>query len=420
MMTGLSKAWEAVDIKAACNRVLSAGPAYLAVVSLLGFLFIVGVAAGIHALFIVGSRHAYGTYREIPLAILISTYIFFVVASTGLCLVSSIGHVFGVRDFMPIAKRAVLLSVITILAGFIVIGLEIENPFRMAIYNVLSPNLTSNIWWMGTLYGFYMVFMIIEFVFLMLNRHKTAATAGLLGVISGVAAHSNLGGIFAMLHGREFWYGPYLPIYFIASAMMTGCAFIIFFVILAHKINRKTIDVATERALEVIGNLTILMLVVVMFFTVWKILTAAVGGPSKLEALGALMSGPYSFNFWVFEIAGGMVLPFVLFLLSKGKKLMYMFVASAIMIFCIFFMRLDLVIVGQIVPLYLDLGVKEFAELHTYTPSLHEILVVLGGFGFCGAAFLLSEKIFDGFQETGRHHEPEKIIVDAGKAEEAS
>ncbi len=45
-------------------------------------------------------------------------------------------------------------------------------------------------------------------------------------------------------------------------------------------------------------------------------------------------------------------------------------------------MRLDLVVVGQIVPLYMDLGVKEFAELHTYSPSLHEILVVLGGFGF--------------------------------------
>jgi molybdopterin-containing oxidoreductase family membrane subunit len=319
---------------------------------------------------------------------------------------------------MPIAKRSVLLSVITILAGFIVIGLEIENPIRMAIYNALSPNLTSNIWWMGTLYSFYMVFMIIEFVFLMLNNHKFAATAGLLGVISGVAAHSNLGGIFAMIHGREFWYGPYLPIYFIASALMTGCAFIIFFVILAHKINRTTVDAATERALEVIGRLTILMLAVVMFFTAWKILTTAAGGPSKLEALSALISGPYSFNFWVFEIAGGMVLPFVLFFLSKGKNLRYMFVASAIMIFCIFFMRLDLVVVGQIVPLYMDLGVKEFAELHTYSPSLHEILVVLGGFGFCGAAFLLSEKIFDGFRETVNHVEPENVVVDAETAEE--
>ena len=31
--------------------------------------------------------------------------------------------------------------------------MEIENPWRMAIWNVISPNPTSNIWWMGTLYG---------------------------------------------------------------------------------------------------------------------------------------------------------------------------------------------------------------------------------------------------------------------------
>jgi Ni/Fe-hydrogenase subunit HybB-like protein len=402
------------------KRVRAGGPLYLFAVLCLGALTLVGIASGIHALFIVGTRHAYGTSRQIPLAILISTYIFFVVASTGLCLVSSIGHVFGVKDFLPIAKRSIYLSVITILAGFMVIGLEIENPFRMVIYNVISPGLTSNIWWMGTLYGFYMVFMIIEFVFLMLHHHKMASAAGLLGVISGVAAHSNLGAVFAMMHGREFWYGPYLPIYFIASALMTGCAFIIFFVILAHRINRESLSQPTIRALEVIGKLTILMLAIVMFFTIWKILTTTVGGPLKLEAMNALLSGPYSFNFWALEIAGGMIAPFVLFLLSKGKNLMMMFIASAMMIFCIFFMRLDLVVVGQIVPLYLELGVEEYAHLHPYTPSLHEILVVFGGIGFFGLAFLLGEKIFAGFGEETNGHEPEVISVTAEETEAAS
>ena len=74
-------------------------------------------------------------------------------------------------------------------------------------------------------------------------------------------------------------------------------------------------------------------------------------------------------------------------------------------------MRLDLVIVGQIVPLYLELGASEYSRLHTYNPSLHEILVVLGGVGFCGMAFLLGEKIFNGFQQTGNSHIPEKITV---------
>ena len=98
--------------------------------------------------------------------------------------------------------------------------------------------------------------------------------------------------------------------------------------------------------------------------------------------------------------------------------MMIMFVASAFMIFSIFFMRLDLVVVGQIVPLYLELGVNEYSRLHTYMPSVHEILVVLGGVGFCGLAFLLGEKIFDGFQHTDSDHVPEKITVAVKEAQE--
>jgi Ni/Fe-hydrogenase subunit HybB-like protein len=404
-------------LRGAWGRILSGGPVYLSLVSFLGILALIGIAAGIHALFIVGSRHAYGTYREIPVALLISTYIFFVVASTGLCLVSSIGHVFGVQELMPIAKRSVLLSIITIMAGFIVIGLEIENPFRMAIYNILSPNFTSNIWWMGTLYGLYLIFMTIEFAFLMLHNHKIASVMGFLGFFSGVAAHSNLGGIFAMLHGREFWHGPYLPIYFIASAMMTGCAFIIFFTILAYKINRETIGAPMARALEVVGKLTMLMLAIILFFTVWRMLTMAVGAPSEMAAAEALLSGPYSFSFWGLEITGGMIVPFLLFLWSRGRNLRLMFITSALMIFCIFFMRLDLVAVGLIVPLYMELGVKEFAQLHTYSPSFHEILVVFGGIGFCGLAFMLGEKIFDGFREKDAIPEPNEAAVQTGSTE---
>jgi molybdopterin-containing oxidoreductase family membrane subunit len=143
---------------------------------------------------------------------------------------------------MPIVNRAVFLSVATIFAGFTVIFFDIENPFRMALYNVISPNLTSNLWWMGTLYGAYMVFMAGEFIFILLKNHRFATYAGLAGLISGIIAHSNLGAIFGMLHGREYWYGPYMPIYFITSAIMSGCAAIIFFSWLGYKINNERID----------------------------------------------------------------------------------------------------------------------------------------------------------------------------------
>jgi molybdopterin-containing oxidoreductase family membrane subunit len=385
------------------ERLGSVGKTYYALLGIFALITAAGVGAGIHAMS-VGSAHVYNATREIPWGILISTYVFFVVTSTGLCLVSSIGHVFGVKDFMPIAKRAVFLSILTIVAGFTVIFFEIENPFRMAIYNVISPNLSSNIWWMGTLYGAYLFFMSVEFIFLQIEKHKWAMYAGFSGVVSGIAAHSNLGAVFGMLHGREFWYGPYMPIYFIASAMMSGAATILFFTYLAYKLNKEKMEAPMQRAMEVTTKVGILMVSVVMFFNIWKIITGFAGGEGKVEALEALLVGPYAVNFWAFEVALGMVIPLILYILSRGKNMLMIFTASAMMIVGIFVMRYDLVIVGQAVPVYAEFAVNEYPGLLSYIPSIHEMLVVLGGMALVAVTFLLGEKVFSGHKVEEHEH----------------
>ncbi len=337
-MADFSKAQMVPIIKAAYGRVVSGGWVYLTLVCISAFLLLTGIASGIHALFIAGSRHAYGTYREIPVAMLISTYVYFVVASTGLCLFASIGHLLGVRELISIAKRSVYLAIVTILAGFLVIGLEIEHPFRMVLYNIISPNLSSNIWWMGTLYSFALVFLTIEFIFL-LKEEKSIKTmiVCLLGVATEVAANTNLGGVFAMMRGRPYWYGAYFPVYFLLSALIMGCACIIFFFILSGWISRQKIDQSTEKALETVGTSTIFLLVILTIFTFWKMMTISVGGPSAVAAMNALISGPYAVSFWGIEVFGGMIIPFVLLLLSRAKNMMLMFVASVIHDFQHFF-----------------------------------------------------------------------------------
>ena len=353
----------------------------------------------------VGYHEAYATTREIPWGILISTYIFFVVTSTGLCIVSSIGHVFGVESFQPIAKRAVFLSIVTIMCGFAVILLEIENPFRMILYNMITPNLRSNIWWMGTLYGAYMMFMIFEYGFMLLNWHKWATLAGFSGLITGVAAHSNLGAIFGMLHGREFWYGPYMPIYFIASAAMSGCAAIVLFTWLAYKFNHKQMEPAMLRSMVSLSKVTAIMISVVMFFTTWKIITGYAGGAGKVMTLNSFIFGPYAINFWVFEVALGMVIPFILMLASRGKNLGMMASAAAMMVVGIFFMRYDLVVLGQVVSVFYELGVNEYKDLLNYTPSFHEFAIVAGSMFLLGVTFILGEKVFKGHPAEEHHGE---------------
>ncbi len=376
--------------------VATSSTTYNAVIAFLALFTAIGIAAGIHAFFI-GHDHAYGITREVPWGLLIATYVFFVVTSTGLCLVSSIGHVFGVQTLMPIAKRSVFLSIATIVSGFLVIGFEIENPWRMAIYNVISPNLTSNIWWMGTLYGAYLFFMLVEFALLQVEKHREAGLAGLLGVIAGVAAHSNLGAVFGLLNGREFWHGPYMPIYFIASAMLSGCAAILFFTYLAYSANGWKMSESLERALSATGKIGLLLIAVLAFFDCWKVLSGIAGHPpGKYEATMALISGPYAANFWVGEIGLGLVAPFVLILAAKMRNTKVMFVAGLLSIIGIFFMRYDLVIVGQLVPHFHGMNIVGLPELYSYSPSMHEILITIGGMSLCGMLFLMGERLFRG------------------------
>jgi len=185
-----------------------------------------------------------------------------------------------------------------------------------------------------------------------------------------------------------------MPIYFIASAMMSGCAAIILFTWMAAKINRSEIEGPMLKAINITRQIGILMVCIIMFFSTWKIIAGLVGAEAEREAFIALISGPYAFNFWVFEVFAGMLLPLVLYVMSRGTNLKMLVIGSISMIFGIFFMRYDLVIVGQIVPAHFELGVNEYAALLSYTPSAHEILIVLGGIGLVGVLFLLGEKIF--------------------------
>jgi molybdopterin-containing oxidoreductase family membrane subunit len=94
----------------------------------------------------------------------------------------------------------------------------------------------------------------------------------------------------------------------------------------------------------------------------------------------------------------GMIIPFVLLIRSKGTDYNLMFIASLMMLVGIFFMRYDLVLAGQIVPVYHGLGVEEYLHLNTYMPSFHEIAITIGALCFCSAAFIFGEKILDGHQ----------------------
>ncbi len=79
-----------------------------------------------HAAF---NTHSYG----ITWGLGVSTYVYLVLVSTGLTFVASLAMMFRFDDFYPIAKRCVWLAIVTVVAGFVTLALEIGHPFPDAV-----------------------------------------------------------------------------------------------------------------------------------------------------------------------------------------------------------------------------------------------------------------------------------------------
>ncbi len=349
-------------------------------------LFAIGVIN-----YLIHGHHAYGVTREHPWGLLIAVYIFFVVSSTGFCIVGSLGDVFGFKRFEMISKRAIFGSIVTILSGFSVIAFEIGHPVRMLIYNVLSPGLRSAIWWMGTLYGLYLTFMIIEFYFLLNNNMKKAKIFGLVGLLVGLAAHSNLGGVFGFLNARTISNGVYYPTYFILTAFITGIylSFIVMGFRYALKFDQKTKDL-----LEGLAKIQGLLIAILFFFMTWKLLTDVYGDmPGRADVVIHMI---HTAPFWA-EVILAMLIPFLVIIKDFGKSPKLMFFASIIGMVGIFFMRYNLVHDTQVKPLQM-MKLTEYQlppKWIEYFPSATEIMISLGGLGLCILLYYVGTRAFN-------------------------
>jgi len=342
-----------------------------------------------------------GTTSEVPWGVLIATYIFFVGASTGAGLVSALGHVFGVKLFAPLAKKATFLSLLTLLIGFLVIASELERPLLLALMAVISPNLTSPIWWMGALYALESALITAELYWLLVEDHRRARAAGAISLMVAVAAFSNLGAVFGTSYSRPYWAGPFVSIYFIATALMAGAAVLI---LLVHWVDYFTHDRALReenRPLRAaLGKLLALFLGIVAVFTTWKLITGVNGAHYGLyEVTMVSVAGPMFVSFWLFEVFLGLVVPLWILLGSKRESPGYLALAATLPMLGLFVARYNFVAAGQMLSLRPVVGRMgetvsyappfkgNVAGLLPYTPSLVEVLIVAGA--LAGAIVIL-------------------------------
>ena len=358
---------------------------------LFSLITIAGITAGAYAT-MTGHQIAYGISREVPWGILISSFAFFAITSTGLCLIAAISHAYWVTPLRPLGSRSVYLSIVCTVTAFMLLFFSVENPWLLIYYNAASPSLTSNIWWLSTLYGIMSGCLFLRFAFLVSDSKGLALTFGIIAAVAAVGANNNLGGLFTLASDPPIWFGVQLLILFLASAVLCGTATIIIFTVIAYKIRKQRIFGEALKALETAATLMALMIGIVLVVTIARFYTLYFGGAPDpgIVAARALINGPLAVNFWVFEIATGLMIPLALLLITRTKSIWAMTVAGSMAMVGAYVQRFDLVYSGQIVPKFS--GWNDLPQYLHYFPSGAELIIVIGAFALIGFGFLLGER----------------------------
>jgi molybdopterin-containing oxidoreductase family membrane subunit len=321
-----------------------------------------------------GGHATFNTSSTLVWGLPVSSYVFFVLTSTGLTFVASLAMVFGMKDFYPIAKRCVWGALITLIIGFISLGLEIGNPLRMLWAIPTNMAVTSPLWWMGLFYLTYMVLLIGKF--LLINKGDwDSPQSRMVGVASFVAviiAHATLGSVFGMMGMRPFWYGPMVPVYFLITAFLSGLAFIMLFINLDYGVDQANMSEGARKAMsQHVPIIFAIVLGLVIVFTIAKTATGLWTNMTEVNVPTRHMVSSFLFNF---ELWAGMVLPFFLMLSAKRGEAMTQVIAGGLVIVALFIGRYEYVVGGQLVPLFK--GAWE-QDLISYTPSMTEIGIVV-------------------------------------------
>lgn len=307
------------------------------------------------------------TKDAIPWGLLVPSYVYFALASTGSSIINSLYTVFGYKGpnegFERIIKHGVWFSLITIIPAWTMIILDLGRPDHF-LAMLTGFNVKSRIAWMGVLYSFFFLMLLIEIIYFIrsevnekLRKWKALElTIAILVLFATIAVHSNLGEVFGSSTGVPAWYGPHVGAYFIASAVLIGSAWQLFFIGTVYKAKNQLTDDLKEFFVKVYNKIFIVGIPTLGFFVVWNLIVAYYYPPAW-EAYKHLLYGEFRFEYLVVEIGIGLLLSFILAVYAFLKRSYWLtFINAIILILVGYISKFDFIISGEIARLSFAYG----------------------------------------------------------------
>lgn len=327
--------------------------------------------------------YVYPNETIIPWGVLIVLYPYLTGLVAGAFTVSSLYHVFGMQQFKPVARLALLTSLSVMIFVPAPLLLHLGHPER-AYYSMITPHLTSAFAMFGFFAAFYTVLLILEvwFVFRVDNVARAQNSTGLarmfyraitlwsddisskaraidsklllilaiVGIPSAHGLHGYIGFVYGSLKARQWWESDLMPIIFLFSAIVSGVALIMVLYVVASKLRRVKIDY------DCLKGMTYVLWGFLMFTVVLEGLEFAnlvYKGKEGVDMIMEYVKGPLFWRYFVLQFGFGALLPIAVMGLliafnTRGRAFIVGATASAVLVLMnVLMMRWNVVIGGQ-------------------------------------------------------------------------
>lgn len=324
--------------------------------------------------------------------------VFLIVAASGILNVASIGTVFNKELYKPLGRLSGLMANALLAGGLAILVLDLGHPDRL-IVAMTHYNFKSIFAWNIFFYSGFFVIVFVYVWFMMERRmRRYYPAAGFVAFIWRLALTTGTGSIFGFLVARQAYDAAVMAPMFILMSFSFGLAiFVLALRALCVTTGWQLGDAVAKR----LKNLLALFVAGVMYFvTVFHLTNLYSAEHQAVERFILIEGGIYTFLFWFGYFIVGSVIPLILLYHPKfSESRRAMASAAALVVIGGFALMYVIIIGGQAFPLIIfpDMEVtgSTFYDgvVNSFTPSLPEIGLGIGGIAIAAVIVLLSIKL---------------------------
>lgn len=331
--------------------------------------------------------------------------------------ISAFVRIMNLERYKQLARLAELVTVVSLTAAVVNIGLDVGRIDRFIPYVVWYGRWHSPFVWSMTVITTYFLSSLV-YLYLAMRRDlalcailvpkrawfyrllslgytdtegeravhdRTVWWLAVLIVPIMVSVHSVYGLIFGIQASRPGWYNPFMAPYFVLGAVVSGFSAMIVVVAIVRKLfNWETIF--QPYIFRGLGSFLGFMTLLYIYFMLAELLTSHYAPPQKeLEVYHEVLAGRFAPQFWT-AFVGGLVIPFFLLFIQWARKPVAnvgVTVACALAINVGMWVVRSLIVVPTFYHPHLPYRVAE------YTPTWVEWVLVFGCYTFAGFLYLL-------------------------------